>query len=446
MMRREYRKHLVMLFVLALVLRVSFVLFANYYLSIFSYTLVSDPGAYHHLAKQLATSGSYQVSAGKPTAYRPVGYPAFLAAIYSLVGPWPFAVCLVQSLFLSCVPVLVYLMIRRLGGDIQAAYRGGLFMALWPPQILLACELYSQALFVPLFTCSVALALWILGHPSHRPKSYFALLIGVITGLAALVRTEAVIILLGLIALLLSPQIRKRRLVAIALVACGFMITVAPWVARNYFVMGKPCLALNLGINLYYGFNAQTDGGWHALPRQIEAELAAMEESQRDRALTILALDFIRSYPLRAIALSYLKAAKFLGAEWQIYAMAGGRGGDVQPLYPLALDLLVYLIFATLWYTLVCLGIAGATLLRKNPNGVFLVIVMALFTTVYLVIVGGDIYHEPLVPLLCTSAALFVHAPILSSHSKVRRTITAALIVLALLPPLLQEALTRLPL
>ena len=70
---------LVMVLGLALAIRVVWVLVSNT-------TPMSEASVYDRLAWSLASTGEYVAKDGSPTAFRPVGYPAFLSGVYMVFG------------------------------------------------------------------------------------------------------------------------------------------------------------------------------------------------------------------------------------------------------------------------------------------------------------------------------------------------------------------------
>ncbi|MDZ7377752.1 MAG: glycosyltransferase family 39 protein, partial [candidate division KSB1 bacterium] len=100
-----------------------------------------DEGAYDHLAKALASGKGYVTPEGEFTAYRPVGYPAFLALLYSVFGPNLVVVRLVQSLLTTALVCVVYLLGRHLFTKEVARVAAGM-CALYPYYIYISGVLY----------------------------------------------------------------------------------------------------------------------------------------------------------------------------------------------------------------------------------------------------------------------------------------------------------------
>ena len=95
--------------------------------------LFSDERDYDRLARTLAATGRYD-DEGRPTAYRPVGYPAMVAAIYCVAGPRPAAVRVVQAILDGATAFLLFLLLRRRGA--RTALGAAVLWAGFPPAIL----------------------------------------------------------------------------------------------------------------------------------------------------------------------------------------------------------------------------------------------------------------------------------------------------------------------
>jgi hypothetical protein len=116
------RRAIVVIALVALVLRLAFVIARDR-------PPVSDEIDYHRLAWTLTTTGRYS-DEGVPTAYRSIGYPAFVAAIYSVAGPRPEAVHAVQAVLDAASAVLLF----AIAGGGTLGLLAALFWALFPPR------------------------------------------------------------------------------------------------------------------------------------------------------------------------------------------------------------------------------------------------------------------------------------------------------------------------
>jgi 4-amino-4-deoxy-L-arabinose transferase-like glycosyltransferase len=199
--------------------------------------LTFDPSDFDRTAISIAHGHGYPLTnrapGGGPSAFRPPGYPFFLAGVYVLAGHSP-AGGRVAGAFLGVLSVaLLGLIALRLWGRRMA--RVALFVAaIAPPLVILSTALISEALFVPLVLGAVLAALE--GRNERRLR--WAIATGVLLGLAALTRTNGALLVIPL-TLAFVPRAGRRRprsWLAPTLVVLAACLTVAPWTIRNAIV------------------------------------------------------------------------------------------------------------------------------------------------------------------------------------------------------------------
>ena len=101
---------------------------------------MSDQLWYFERAVGMLNGEGYAVQ-GQPTAFWPIGYPAFLAGLFAVFGP-SVEVAKAANLVLSGVAmVFVYRIARRAAGSETAARAALLLAALYPTQIVLSAVL-----------------------------------------------------------------------------------------------------------------------------------------------------------------------------------------------------------------------------------------------------------------------------------------------------------------
>ena len=98
------RTALLLIFILALCLRLVFVLQIHY-------EPFSDMAHYDEIARNLLEGKGFS-SDGRITAYRPPGYPFFVASVYSIFGSSPVAVRVVQAILGAFTCCLAYFLAR----------------------------------------------------------------------------------------------------------------------------------------------------------------------------------------------------------------------------------------------------------------------------------------------------------------------------------------------
>jgi hypothetical protein len=111
-----------------------------------------------------------------------------------------------------------------------------LLIALYPPHFLGTYYLMNEVLFAFLLALAAVLSLRFL----ESPTGINMLLLGVISGLSALVRAEgSLLVLPALAALTFSRGIRLERIITLGLTGlCTVVLVLAPWWTRNYSIYG----------------------------------------------------------------------------------------------------------------------------------------------------------------------------------------------------------------
>jgi hypothetical protein len=173
-------------------------------------------------------------------------YVAFLTWLHLLGHQNYSQVIVLQTLVLALLPVLLYLVGREIGG-----WPLGLGLAILTAfrdlNANVAAPFGSNVTYSKLFLSElpaallISLATWLTIRwlrSTDRP-GWYPLLIGGILGAATLIRLQsfvlvAVIVLLALIAI----RDRKQLWLGVCLLLAGFMITLAPWIVRNYYAAG----------------------------------------------------------------------------------------------------------------------------------------------------------------------------------------------------------------
>ncbi len=185
------------------------------------------------------------------TLLRLPGYPLFLCAVWGLVGIKFWAVQLLQALLAggTCLFML------HLGSRYfcrRAGILAGLGYALWPVDWVLCSRMTTECLTIFFLTLSVVLVARLCEFPRLR----LAVVLGLVLGIAALIRESLVLVpMILLVGLPMLPLTRHRRLTCLrylGLVAMIAVLAVVPWVVYGYAISGSvvlPCTGG--GFNLY---------------------------------------------------------------------------------------------------------------------------------------------------------------------------------------------------
>jgi 4-amino-4-deoxy-L-arabinose transferase-like glycosyltransferase len=335
-----------LVFILAIILRLYAVIH-------FPEEPASDAADYHRLATFIATSHSYVAQDGSPTAWRPPGYPFFLACIYSIAGANVFIACVVQAMLGGfTVLALMYLTMAIL--DRKAAIAGGVMAALYPGLIYPSRLLLSENLAIPLLLLSICVAV----RMARSDSLWGPALLGSLLGLSVLTRGANTIAAALLIAAVLVTKWRTGGMASsfkcVSLSALAMAIILSPWAVRNYVVFHRLApLATQDGIGLYASYWPPKNGSkliWGNLPREEDPvvaaagtgdEVAASEYLKRETINRLRAepLYFFRLWPSKMISL----LAPF---DWETFPRSAGASrsfnwGYVFILLPAALGALL---------------------------------------------------------------------------------------------------------
>ena len=163
----------------------------------------------------------------RPSAWKAPGYPAWVGVLYSVLGVSPARVMAVQTLLGPLNALLVWMLARRLAGP-QTALLAAYAWAVYPPGFQYEQLLYSEGL-ATVSTSLLLLALW----RQDAPRIRTAVVFGVLTGAALLLRPSAAFMLLpaAVFWLVVAGWRQSARLTVVA-VACAVLVVV-PWTIRN---------------------------------------------------------------------------------------------------------------------------------------------------------------------------------------------------------------------
>ncbi len=216
----------------------------------------------HGFADPWVLLGTHQL---RPSAIHPPLYPLLLAVEYAL-GAHSALDQRALGLGLGTITLLlVALLGRRAGGDSTGLVAAFLY-AVYPLMIAVDGDLMSETLYGALIAATLLSAMVLRDRPAVRR----ALLLGALIGLAALTRSEALLLvpfLLVPLALRAGSRPRTRtRLVGAGILGCCLVL--APWTIRNEIVFGRfvpistndaTVLAGANCASAYHGVNL---GGW----------------------------------------------------------------------------------------------------------------------------------------------------------------------------------------
>jgi hypothetical protein len=292
------------------VLVAAFVVRAGYVLTLPDAPIWPDEIEYSGLAQRLADGAGFTDPVGRPTAYRPPGYPALLAAVFGMGGGVKAARLVQAVLGALTAAVVAAAAARRFGPRVGAA--AGAIAAVYPAYVYTAGTLYPTTLQALLLTLIVVggaprAASEGAGRAGVGAIGRWAGL-GAITGLLALVSPSGLAVLPALV----WRERRRPALWGAAVLAAA--VVIAPWCVRSTRTTGGPTLISTNGAqNLWLGYNpwATPSSGNRVGPsRDPELLRRVTGVGERDRAAAYreAALEAIAADPIRAVGLTVGKA------------------------------------------------------------------------------------------------------------------------------------------
>ena len=380
---------------------------------------VSDSAAYHQFAIWMAEGKGYlDIKTGNPTAFWPVGYPAFLSFIYRFFGVDVMFGEMANGILSVVIMWLCYDISRRLFCCEKAARLLLLILALYPAHWFFSMILASEMLALTLVLVIIDL--------SMRRGVPVALACGVAAGLAMLVKPQTLAIAgfcwmfsFGYHGWHLTSLRHWARITVIYLVV---LVVVMPWVWRNHQLLGAWIpVSTNGGINMFIGNNPEASGTYQEVPR-LKALYNIEDEVERDKEAWREVRAYVQEQPLEFLARIPAKLASLYFREnsgsfeegkgyswfWQGLEKKVVRENKERVVIYKEISNLYYYVLALLsWLGLFVLVWRERIHFLLNGQAIPLVAVVW-FTAVYLIFFGTSRFHFLMMPLLAIYATAFV--------------------------------------
>ena len=380
----------------------------------------------------------------RPTAYWPVGYPAFLGLLFAIFGP-SVLVAKVANVFLyTGILCLAYSIARKMFNSELNGRITLLILSLYPNHIAYSSLLATEILF--LFLLLLAIALLTL----FSARLWMLLASGGVFGLACLVKPQAIFVPAVIFAVsvlaaggrqeLLKQLVRHHRdyyiprprswrlnrdyqdhfdgaLACCVIVYIALGLTILPWIVRNYYVFNDfVFISNNGGINLLVGNNPYASGayGHH---EQIASMLSDVKnERERDMRAHSIAVDYAVSHAWDAFRLWprklwYLYSKDVEGISWNENGMDISEGSVGQSIM-LTLKAIAQLYYMFIVAVFVLFFISRLHQHRKKatngPVPMFGLWIGLYFTLLCLLTFGDSRFHFPVMPWMVMYAGAFV--------------------------------------
>ncbi|MBI3781707.1 MAG: hypothetical protein HY278_11725 [candidate division NC10 bacterium] len=375
--------------------------------------LLEDIKAYDALGWGIAATGEMK------TLSRPVGFPLFLALIYSLFGHSPVGAAMALG-FLNALSVPVLAWATAVVAGHRRGWWAGLLYALYPGVAYHSVVLGSDGFAATLFALVLAAAFLLLRNQGLS----LAFAAGFVCGWLSLVRTP-----LGAVGPFVGLGLfgYGRRRAAVALVVASLILPLL-WAAQTKRTFGSWTIGdSNAGFNLYVGNNPEAIGRF-VVPTAISTH-RFVDEFQRDAFYRRTALEWIFTNPVRFGQLMFLRLGFLMTSEHKDIIFLYSRGwlgerGAVEMRTILA----VYFLG---WLLLVPLALYGAVACWRECSVRIALLAVVGGVIMYLISLGDSRFHIPLVPGVIVVAAWgATTGATLKALGTVRTAVLAALLLL----------------
>jgi hypothetical protein len=263
-------------------------------------------------------SGSGYAQGGVLTAFWPVGWPGFLAALFMITGPSVLAAQIANLLFAALVFVFTAMLGTALFRDRLVGRVAVLILTLYPNQIgyvpLASTEIFYEFLLLS--------GIYLLMQERLLP----ALLAGLLFGVGTLTKTQTLLLPGFILFCVFLTALSKNSFFRLTKIACMVYITaplvILPWTYRNYKVFDALIpVSTNGGWTLLTGNNSEANGDY--TPHTTLAEGITQNPAEQvtmDRLARARAINWIAENPGKALLLIPKKLIRLWApdgeAEW----------------------------------------------------------------------------------------------------------------------------------
>jgi len=384
---------------------------------------VSDCRWYFDRALGLAGGHGYAVG-DRPTAFYPVGYPAVLAGLFTLLGPSLAVAKLANVGFQLGILLLSYRLAVLLFGSVAVGRITLAALAVYPNHLsytALTCS-ESASLFVLLAgiaLMSVAVLSW--------PRACLA---GATFALATVMKPQVVLlpVLLGVALIRRMPGggPRRRYVAGLVLLYLVLAAALAPWIGRNYRVFDAfVFISTNGGVNLLVGNHAKATG-MYSLPEELPALSGrARNEHEKDIEARRLALRFMLERPADTVRLWPWKLYHLYGRDgdglaWSLLGIPADRD-ELRTLVWRAAQInrpYYWALLGTALLSILGLTVSGGWSRLGGLCPTLGLWVTVYFTAVYLPYFGDPRFHFPVMPWLAMYAGVGLHGLLTVGQSR----------------------------
>jgi hypothetical protein len=311
-----------------------------------------------------------------PTAFRPPLYPAVLGAVYWVTGIHVGVGQLLNVALGATVVVLAAMLGAHIAGY-RAGVAAGIAVGVYPPLLANDVVLLSEPLSLALLLAMILLL--VRGRPAWA---------GAACGLLVLTRPSAQLLVV-VVAVWLVWRAGWRAAARFGVVS---LVVVAPWVVRNWVLVGTPTIVTSNGFNLVstYSDEALASKGFADAvfdSRFTRINLTHRNEVELDSAYRDHALDDVRDRPTIPLLVVRHNLARYFELRPDVNESAERADGR---------DITVRNVTLPLVYLVTVAGIIGLVRTRRRRGAELLLLEGAYFTVVSVAVIAVPRLRAPL--------------------------------------------------
>ena len=362
---------------------------------VFQTAPASDAAAYDGLAWRLAEGYGYVAANGAPTAFWPVGYPAFLSAIYTVFGHSWLAAGVANALLGSISVALTYRLAREFL-PCRPSILAAALMALIPSHIVsFTAVLLTQSLH----TVFVLLILIAILHLTRSPNWRRATILGLVIGVGVYVRPIMLLFPSVVFILLFMRECKLGRALALSCTVLAVaLLVILPWTTRNFLVMGEPILTATNGCyNFYVGNGPGATGEHRAIS---DSRFADFSQLDWHREGCRMGLEHIVNHPDEWIVILPKKFFHLWASDKSLISP------NIIPESYRGIFVPILWVVAQGYWTVIVVAASAAAVSRpiwsywlKFPV-VLIPLTLAYWTAFYMMFFGTGAYHAEMIPLV----------------------------------------------
>jgi 4-amino-4-deoxy-L-arabinose transferase-like glycosyltransferase len=383
----------------------------------FSYLLIEQPiqfdsNEYLSIADNIISKAEYSVSkinekdfpefkGESPTRLRQPIYPLFLALILFLFKNSINAVLIIQLL----ISLLILFLVIDIGKRIfqsEYNYYNNLILALYFPLWMLSASILTEIVF----TFFITLSIWFYLISFEKNKFNYVLLSGILLGIAFLTRPIALIIFIVTSSLILFKR-EKIKLKSFGIFTLGFIIIIAPWVLRNYFVLDEfTALSSDGGYNLYSSTLGVNKKPWLDDEGFKSAVLNGYYiDNRANKNFISLSIESIASAPLSYVKNGFLRIL----STWSYFA--GSRVFQNK--------MIIFFSFSIVQIFILLFALFGIHKYKKTKNLFLLILPIISFTIIIIFSYSTSRFFIPIMPfvLLLTGQGILSFIEKIKKHN-----------------------------